>query len=401
MLAYTFYETDNRVKRYATTLAKRGDHVDVICLRAEETGCRYEKSEGVGVFRVQKRIHNEKGKFSYLFKLIQFFIKSSLLVSRKHLNEPYDVIHVHNIPDFLVFAAWLPRLTGAKIILDIHDVVPEFYAGKFNSGERSVFYKLLVLVERLSIAFSNQVIISNHLWEKKISARSGRPQKCQTILNYPDSEIFFKRAKKRDDGKIVILYPGSLARHQGLDIAIRAFDRIKEKAPQAEFHIYGSGDSKEYLKRLITAKGLNKRVLIGDSLPIERMAEIMAEADIGIVPKRADTFGNEAFSTKILEFMALGVPVIVSDTSIDKFYFNESIIKFFRSGDELDLAEKMLYLIENKSARDGLVVNALNYMKENSWEIRKGVYLDTIDALTGSRPESKRGLADKVKLLEP
>jgi glycosyltransferase involved in cell wall biosynthesis len=112
----------------------------------------------------------------------------------------------------------------------------------------------------------------------------------------------------------------------------------------------------------------------------------MADADLGIVPKRADSFGNEAYSTKIMEFMALGVPVVVSSTKIDRFYFNDSVVRFFESGNVDALAEAMLEVLKNPALRRRLVDNATRYAVENSWEVRKEDYLELVDSLIENRP---------------
>src|SRR5689334_9099041 len=135
MLAYTFYETDNRVRRYAEALARRGDEVDAIVLQ-QEGKSPFEIVNGVNVYRIQKRVRDERGPFSYLSKLLLFFARSMGAVTVRHLETRYDVIHVHSVPDFEVFAALIPRLMGAKVILDVHDIVPELYASKFKVNER-------------------------------------------------------------------------------------------------------------------------------------------------------------------------------------------------------------------------------------------------------------------------
>ena len=168
------------------------------------------------------------------------------------MQYPYDVVHVHSVPDFEVFAALIPKLQGAGIILDIHDIVPEFYASKFSNGKDSFFFKALIKIEQFSIKFSDHVIISNHLWHKTLTIRSVDESKCTTIMNYPDEAIFYKRPRTRDDEKFIMIYPGSLGWHQGLDIAIKAFAKIKDHAPEAEFHIYGSGTETNNLEKLIT-----------------------------------------------------------------------------------------------------------------------------------------------------
>ncbi len=382
MPAYSFYETDNRVIRYAETLAKRGDRVDVIALR-QSGQSEFEEINGVRVFRIQERILNEKGKLDYLLRLLRFFFRSAKVITANHLRAPYDLIHVHSVPDFEVFVALVPKLTGSKVILDIHDIVPEFYASKFEESPAGALFKILVAIERLSIRFSNHVIISNHLWEQKLIGRSVPADKCSVILNYPDPAIFHRREKTRTDGKQIVMYPGSLNYHQGLDIAIRAFSRISGEFPEAELHIYGDGAEKERLAELADSLELDGRVRFFGGVPIKDIAVAMADSDLGIVPKRDNAFGNEAFSTKILEFMSLGVPVLVSSTRIDRFYFSDKVVQFFKAQDEDDLVEKLLFLLKNQSFRQTLSAGALEMAHDYSWDLKKGKYLDMVDALSG------------------
>jgi glycosyltransferase involved in cell wall biosynthesis len=101
------------------------------------------------------------------------------------------------------------------------------------------------------------------------------------------------------------------------------------------------------------------------------------------VPKRADSYGNVAFSTKILEFMALRVPVIASDTRIDRYYFNDSNIRFFKSGDEKSLAEAIFYLAKNPEVGKRMAENGYRHAAANNWEVKKHDYLSLVDRLAG------------------
>lgn len=379
MLSYSFYDTDARVTRYAETLARRGDDVDVVSL-GHDGQTDAEQINGVNVFRIQKRERNEKSRLSFLVRLFKFLVKSSAFVGRQHLRNRYDVIHVHSVPDFEVFSAWLPKLFGAKVILDIHDIVPEFYAAKFKKPKNSFLYKTLVLVEKLSAAFSDHVIISNHLWLRTIS-RSVNGSKASAIMNYPDQSIFYRRPRSRPDNRFIVIYPGSLNWHQGLDIAIRAVALIKDQVPHVQLHIYGSGDRKESLRNMVGELELQGRVFIYDMVPKEQIAEVMANADLGLVPKRNDSFGGEAFSTKTLEFMSLGVPVLVAATKIDMHYFNDSVVRFFEPENEADLAQATLTLIKDKEARERLAANASRFLEGYTWEKNSHLYLDLVDTL--------------------
>jgi glycosyltransferase involved in cell wall biosynthesis len=390
MLAYTCYEADNRVRRYAETLARRGDQVDVIALTGASSMKPVEEIQGVTVYRIQHREFNEPHKWSYAWRLFRFLLRSSIFMAQLHQRKRYDLVHIHNMPDFLVFAALYPKLTGARLILDIHDVVPELFANKFGTKLASGYVRALKLIERLSAAFVDHVIVANHLWQDTLIERSVPAEKCSVFLNHVDPAIFYRRARTRDDRKFIVIFPGSLQWHQGLDIAIEAFAQFKQKMPIAEFHIYGGGggDRKAELKDLAQNLGLSDSVKFFEGVPLDQIPEVIANADLGVVPKRADSFGNEAYSTKIMEFMSQGVPVVASRTKIDAFYFDEGLVHFFNSGDKEALAQAMLDVVRDRELRKTLVARGLEYAAQNSWDEKKQGYLDLVDSLTTEDFES-------------
>lgn len=382
MVSYSRYETDARVRRYAETLAVRGDQVDVIALGKEGSGSHY-VLKGVNLYILQARKPDEKRKLFYLFGILKFFFKSAIFLTNQHLKSPYEVIHVHNLPDFLVFTAFLPKILGAKIILDIHDILPECYVTKFNANQTGFVFNLLTLVEKVSMAFSNHVIVSNHIWQKTLVSRSVKEKKCTVILNYPDDSIFYGRPRRRTGNKFIMIYPGSWIWHQGIDIAIKALSIIKDQVPAAEFHLYGGGNDQSTLESLVFDLKLQNRVIFKKGVPTNELTEIIANADLGIEPKRNYGFANEALSTKIMEFMAVGIPVIASDTKVHKYYFNDKVLKFFRAGDENSLAESMLLLIRDNELRKRLVSNALEFVEGYMWKNHRDKYIQLIDSLSG------------------
>ncbi len=389
MLSYSIYDFDNRVMRYAETLAGRGDSVDVIALRRKGDSSA-DVVQGVNVFRIQERSQPESGQLMYILRVLLFFLRATLFLSRKQLIRRYRLVHVHSVPDCMVFAAWLPKFMGGKVILDIHDILPEFYASKFKALPRSFIFRLLLLVERLSAGFADHVIVANHLWRDKLIARAMPAAKCTAILNFPDRSIFSCRGRTRRDDKFIMIYPGTLNSHQGLDTAIRAFALIKEKAAHAEFHIHGNGRTKDALVALSKELGLEGRTFFHDPVPLREIAEVMENADLGVVPKRSDTFGDEAFSTKTLEFMALRVPVIIANTKVDRYYFDSSLVTFFESNDEQDLARRMFEMIDDQERRERLVRNACEFVGRNDWETHSPRYLELISSLLTFSPEGTR-----------
>jgi glycosyltransferase involved in cell wall biosynthesis len=390
MIAHSEYETDNRVRRYAETLAQRGDSVEVFVARRSPNTPAVQEIAGVKVFRIQDRSDSVyRSKFSVLFPLIRFLLVSAWEVTRRHWRNPYDVIHVHNIPDFLVFAAWYPKLTGATVLLDIHDLVPELFEDSYRVSSRSVPVRTLRFIERWSARFADHVIVANHLWLEKYTSRSASADKCSVFINHVDTGIFRARRSTEFNDRPVVLFPGSLQWHQGLDIAIRAFAKLRRRMPGVEFHIYGYGPMKATLIALANELGLDGNLRFFEPLSLDEISAVMAKADLGVVPKRADTFGNEAYSTKILEFMAVGVPVVVSSTKIDRHYFNDSVVRFFPAGDVDAMADGMYEVLSNRELRQRLIAAGFEYALRNSWATRKAEYLNLIDSLRARRAPLK------------
>ena len=397
MVTHSLYESDGRVTRYAEALAARGDEVDVIALRKPGKP-KEEIMAGVRVFRIHPRSFTEQKRSSFLKQVSAFFVKAMWLVSRRQLHRRYDLLHMHSIPDHIVFTGLLPKLMGAKVILDIHDILPELYASKFGVTETSLGFRTMLFLERASTAFSDHVIIANHLWRERLLARSVKSDRYTVLLNYPDTTVFRPIQRERNPDKFIMMYPGTLNLHQGLDVAIRAFALVKKVAAHAEFHIYGEGRTQGALMELAHSLGLDDSVQFHNFRPQKEIATVMANADLAVVPKRKDGFGNEAFSTKVFEFMSLGVPVVVSNTKIDKYYFNDSVVRFFQDGDEQDLARGILELINNEPRRLQLAHNASEFVKAYDWEVNKSTYLDLVDSLFQKKQQPHRAAVAKTNL---
>ena len=398
MLAATHYDTDARVSRYARTLAARGDHVDVIACRPDDQPLRVVEQDGVTLHEIT-RVHEDRkrGPLSHLLMLLRFFVASARFIHKSHRKQPYDLIHVHNIPEWLVFAAWLPKRSRSRILLDIHDLVPELFLAKFKKGGSSVLGPILRAAERVSCEFADHVIISNHLWKFKLIERSVPKSKCSVFFNNIDLSIFYPRPRTREDDRKIVLFHGSLQWHQGLDIAIRAFAILLEKIPCAEFHVYGCGGEKNNLIQLSKELGLEEKVIFFPLVSANEIPQIIANADLGIVPKRVDSFGNEAYSTKIMEFMSQGVPVVISRTAIDCYYFNDQQVRFCESGNVEAFAAAMAEVLTDSAPREQMIRNSNAYVALNHWGTKKQEYLDLVDRLieskSGGEASTEAGIA--------
>jgi len=182
-------------------------------------------------------------------------------------------------------------------------------------------------------------------------------------MNHPNPALFFPRPSSAPKSGFTFIYLRTLNWHQGLDTTIKAFASLAKKTDGCRFEIFGVGTSRDDLQGLITSLGLDGRVEIYDSVPITKLPELVANADCGLYPSGLWVFGGEAFSTKILEFMAMGIPIIASATPIDRYYFDDSLLLFFKSGDEHDLAGKREEMMNNAKLRARLSEQGVPYSR--------------------------------------
>ena len=278
MVAYAFYESDTRILQYATALAKRGDTVDVIALQRDDSLPEFEVLNGVNVYRIQSRTVNEKGLFSY-------GSSNSTLPAAFHCY--FCAGNIVNVPTILCMCtmcrtSWCsPRSflkwKGVPVILDIHDLLAGVLRQQVQGQSRLPCCSGCNAGGALFCRFCHHVIIANHLWRDRLVARSSRPDKCSVVRNHPDLDIFVEQSGHgRKNDKFMLTYPGSLNAHQGLDVAIRAFARIADQMPDAEFHIYGEGRPSPSLIELANKLGMQERILFHDFLPSREIARVMA-----------------------------------------------------------------------------------------------------------------------------
>src|SRR5205814_7493447 len=179
-------------------------------------------------------------KLGYVGQYATCVLASFFYLTSRSLTRRYDLVHVHNMPDILVFGATAPKLLDAKVILDLHDPMPELMQTIFGLPEKSLSVVMLKRLEKWSIRFADLVLTVNLACKKIYSSRSCQPDKIKDVINSPDDEVFgFRSAavpgrngRNADDSKpFVILYHGSLVRRNGFDLAIASLAKVREVIP--------------------------------------------------------------------------------------------------------------------------------------------------------------------------
>lgn len=349
MVLFSFYPDDPRPRRAAEALVACGMHVDLVCLREYSTDRKSDVWNGVRIRRVPMT-RRRGGALGYLWQYAAFLLMSSSIVGLRSLRQRYDLIYVHNMPDFLVLSGLLPKLFGAKLILDLHDPMPELMRTIFEIPEKAWAVRLLKWVERWSIALADSVVTVNQACATMFGTRSCSAQKITVVMNSPDEKIFHVRpavaplTQRMRKERFVIMYHGSLVDRNGLDLAVEALDRVCVTIPEAELRIYGSPSP--FLQRVMDSvreRGLEKSVqYLGPRLS-EQIAEAIQECDLGIIPNRRNIFTEINTPVRIFEYLALGKPVIAPRAPGICDYFDEHSLIYFELGNAGDLARKIEY----------------------------------------------------------
>jgi glycosyltransferase involved in cell wall biosynthesis len=386
MVAFTHYSTDSRVRREAEALVDRGDQVDMIGLRknGEEKIC---KLNGVCVYQISIGRYRGSNTFSYFVSYLFFFIAASIRLISLHAKNSYQVIQVHTMPDFMVFVALIPKILGVKVLLDVHDLMPELYCSKFKLKDTDWLIRFITWIERCSIRFAHAAI-AVHQPHLDVLVHHGNPgNKFTILLNLPDPKIFSREYVKCSENHrgFELIYHGMLAERNGLGIAIQAVAKLQKEIPDLQLKIIGEGDALPNLLKMMESESLQAWVKIHPVIPLEELVPIIAEADVGIVPILYDEFTRYMLPVKLLEYAALGIPVICSRTETIQAYFDESMVAYFTPGDVDELVERVRDLYYHPEKRDELRANADRFNQEYSWTKQKQVYFDLIDHLVSGK----------------
>jgi glycosyltransferase involved in cell wall biosynthesis len=383
MAAYTNYRRDPRVRREAEALVEAGHRVVFLANRQKGEPNR-EMISGVELVKVACLRNPRTSKTLYVLDYLVFFVNLSIHLLRHPLR--YDLVHINNMPEFLVFAAWLQRLNGRPVILDIHDLMPELFLEKFSSGERHWLVRALRAQERWAGRFASVVLTVEERLRDILSSRGVPRDKIHVLMNLPDDRIFAPREaalEKTSGFPFVLVYHGTLAHRLGLDVALHAVARIATEIPQLEFRIIGDGEERERLLQLRDKLGLRQRVLLSEGfVAVEKIPALIEDADVGLIPLRRSAGTDIMLPTKLLEYVSMGIPCIAPRTGTIARYFDDDMVEFFEAEDVESLAEAIKALYRNPKRRQWLASHATSRFGEvYKWTVHKSVYTGLVEQL--------------------
>lgn len=367
-------------RRNAEALVSRGYEVDIICLRGKGEKSR-EVIRGVNVYRLPVE-HRRGGVARYVSEYAAFFLLAFFKLTWLSLRRRYQVVEVDNMPDFLVFTALIPKLMGAKVIIQILDHSPEVFMDGFGVGSKHPVVRTLRILEKASAGWSDHVIVTQDT-SLELLKRLGIPQaKMSVLLNVPDEDIFTSGAPVSGNGHFRLMTHGSIVDRYGLSTLIKAVPLLKETIPDLQVEIVGDGESRQRLEALAKSLGVGETVRFTGRIPMDEVPAHIARADVGVV---VIPWGNNpAVPNKLFEYAALGKPAIVTSIAPIKSYFDDDSVMYYEPGSERDLARCILELYRNPEKRASLALNCSAVYQKCRWSLMKEEYYKVFDRLLGA-----------------
>jgi len=262
-----------------------------------------------------------------------------------------QVVIVRDLPLALACRFWAEQV-GAAFIFDMAEDYPSMfraYRPWETLGQRALNLVLrngflARLVELLSLRKLDRLIVVTEEQRDRLE-RLGVPRERIVIVgNTP----VFRPCATRPSGSPVtqVVYVGEVHLLRGLDCAIRAVALLARQQKAVRLRILGEGKSENAL-RLLAAHIAPEQVAFEGWVAPQRVPEEVAKSDIGIVPHQKNAFTNTTVPNKLFDYMAAGIPVVVSDTLPMKRIVEETDCGLvFAAGDDAALADTLLRLTD-------------------------------------------------------
>lgn len=371
MIAYTDYAWDARIKREAGTLAETSAYaVRLLCLKEGKERQSYVE-DGVHVDELNIRKYSGGNPFKYCFSYLYFLIGCFFRCTRLLFQGELDLVHVHNMPNLLVFSALVPRIFGKKVILDMHDCMPEIFSEKFKRWS-GLLFRVFCWEEAISCAFADRIICVNHVQKDVLLRRGVDPGKLFVSMNVPDHRMFRRMDPALRAGSVPdrfrMGYHGTIARRLGVDLAIRAVAELQERRPAIEFHFWGSGEYLQECQSLSRELQLNEKVCFNGVVKVVDLMKVLQGVDLGIVPNRRSTATEVMLPVKMLEYVTMGIPVLAPRLRAIQYYFTEEMVGYFEPDDLESLKSAILKVHGDESRGRGTAARAQQFLDQYGWD---------------------------------
>ena len=386
MITISSYPHDPRIRREVEELEKNGYEIDIISISFENQK-KIEKYGNITAYRVAEYLPGREEMVQYLVYSFLYMIKSFFKLQQLHKKRKYSLIQIHNMPDYLIFVAFIQKLLKVPLILDIHDLTLELFEEKWPGLKYKFIKRIIKKIEKISCSFADHIITVTEGCKEKLVQRGISPDKITLILNTANIKIF--KFSTRSEYQIInknakLIYHGTVAKRFGIHLIIDAMKFVIEKIPGSVVNIYGRYDSnyKSYLNERINVLGLSENVKLNGVLDRDEVPDVIRNSDIGVVPYLNNPYMHLALPTKACEFAAIGIPIVSTYLHTMALTFGSDSISFVNSENPEEFAARSTELCLNPELRKLRVDEAYQDVSEISWEVMGKRYTELINRLT-------------------
>jgi glycosyltransferase involved in cell wall biosynthesis len=384
MVVHAAYPLDVRVRREARVAVAEGYDVDIFALRRDAEP-REAHIDAARVFRMPLSHRRGTGLRGILWEYAGFSLLATIYVAMRALRERYDVVQVHNPPDFLILSALLPRLLGARVIFDIHDLAPDMFAMRFGSRRGAkVVDRVLRVIESTATRVSDAVITVHEPYRRELLARGVAGDKTVVVMNSVDEQLLpVLDSTTQASNEFRVVYHGTITPPYGVELVVEAAAQLIDEIPSLAVEIYGEGDSLPKIRARVHALGIADRVYVsGRYIPQVEVLERVRGARVGVIPNLQSRLNRFALSSKLFEYIVLGIPVVCADLPTIREHFTQSEVLFFRAGDHSSLAAALRAVAADPASAAGRASAARRrYEKCYSWRVNASRYADVLNRL--------------------
>jgi len=375
---------DRRVWLESKALTQAGWQVSVICPKGTGFAAAYEELEGVAIHRYDPPPPT-RGALSYLWEFAYCWVQTAWLSLRVARGRGFDVLHACNPPDTFFLLGAFYKLWGKKFLFDQHDLSPEVYVSRF--GREGFWYHGLRLLERLTYATSDLVIATNESYRDTAIRRGWlAPEDVVVVRSGPESGRFVGMAPDpalKRGRTYLVAYLGVMAPQDGVDFLLRAAQILLETrgARDVSFTLIGSGDSFDDLQALTTELGLDDVVSFTGRIPDAEVEAILSTADVCVGPDPKNPLNDVSTMNKILEYMALGKPIVAFDLRETRYSAGDGAL-YARPNEESDLADKIDQLLRDPARREEMgAYNRERFKQGMAWDYSRVRLIEAYDRL--------------------
>jgi glycosyltransferase involved in cell wall biosynthesis len=375
------------VKREAEALAEAGFDVEVLCMRNAERP-RRTVVNNVAIISLRASL-NRSSRARYAFDYLWFFLLAAVTLTVRHLRRRYAVIQVNTMPDFLVFAAAVPKLLGARVIGYMKEPTPELAETLFGTGP---LVGVLRRIERRALRFVDHTLTVTEQLKQRYVARGARAEGITVVLNGAAPETFGATPAVSDgpSGEFRIICHGSIEERYGQDTIIEAAHLLRHELPDLRVTFTGRGSYTDEVCRKIDDLDLGGVVRYEGWVSFDRLNELLRKADIGIVAQKASPYSHLVHTNKMVDYWIYGLAVIASRLDAVSALYDDRFLEYYEPGDPRSLANAIRHLHDDEARRAELAENGKRAEHGNGWAVQRQTYLATYEALLGPGARRRR-----------